>query len=159
MCDGVASGLSGEECFAFEARLEYWLVVVGKSKFHRFMCDGVAKKLSGPDHYHFKIAVHRLRGVMSLSEIVTFMNDSVASRSLDDKFLLDVISYYGGSSKEERKMFLKFFPRCVSAIDTVGSEKFWVRVADICETTPHITRDTALKRMKEIDPPCKRQKI
>jgi hypothetical protein len=161
MCDGVASGLAGANHAVFEARLEYWFDVVGKDKFHTFMCNSVAKKLSGPDHDQFKIAIHRLRGVMSLSDLVTFMKNGVASRILNNQFLLDVISYYGGSSQEQKKMFLKFFPKSVSAIDTVVSEKFWARVADICETTPHIKRDTALKRMKEIEngPPSKRQKI
>jgi hypothetical protein len=160
MCNSVASGLSGKDFSSFEARLQYWIGVVGKPNFHKFMCDGVAKKLSGPDHDKFQIAVHRLRGVMSISELVTFMTGGVASRILNNQFLLDVISYYGGSSKEERKIFLKFFPRCVSTIDTLGSEKFWERVSDICEIAPQITRDAAVKRMREIEDvaPYKRQK-
>ena len=47
-------------------------------------------------------------------------------------------------------VFLKFFPLTVSQNEekNLGREVFWTRVAEICMTTPPMTRKDALKRMK-----------
>ena len=63
----------------FEARLKFWLGVVGKSNFHKLMCDGVASGLSGEGYAAFEARLKYWLGVVGKSNFHKFMRNSVAS--------------------------------------------------------------------------------
>jgi hypothetical protein len=76
------------------------------------------------------------------------MTNGVASRIHDNETLSSLIACYERrTSREDRRMLLKFMPVCCSAMEKLGKREFWRRVECICTTTPRPTRAAALAMM------------